>query len=96
MRFANANKLHRKSGERSRGICSAPRLPHKSLRSVSSHTDSEGLGVNFDDDCERRRRGTRSSITGRGTSLCSKINGTASLIPLIWTAPGDASMMRSL
>jgi hypothetical protein len=24
MRFANANKLHRKSGERSRGICSSP------------------------------------------------------------------------
>src|ERR1700723_495988 len=29
--------------ERSRGICGAPRLPHKGLRSVSSPTESSSL-----------------------------------------------------
>jgi hypothetical protein len=36
--------------ERSRGTCGAPRLPHKGLGFVSSHTDSEGLGINPEDD----------------------------------------------
>jgi hypothetical protein len=39
MRFIETTKPDRKSGA-SRGTCSAPRLPHKGLRSVSSPTES--------------------------------------------------------
>jgi hypothetical protein len=40
MKCINATNFNRNPGERSRGICGAPRLPHKSLGFVSSHTDS--------------------------------------------------------
>jgi hypothetical protein len=40
MKCINATNLNRNPGERSRGICGAPRLPHKGLGFVSSHTNS--------------------------------------------------------
>jgi hypothetical protein len=49
MRFIDATKLDRKSGG-SRGICGAPRLPHKGLDFASSHTHSEGLGIDLSDE----------------------------------------------
>src|SRR5580692_7655014 len=36
--------------ERSQATCGAPRLPHKGLSFVSSHTDPEGLGINPEHD----------------------------------------------
>ncbi len=43
MKCINATNLNRNPGERSRGICGAPRLPHKGLGFVSSHTCSLAL-----------------------------------------------------
>src|ERR1700743_57991 len=42
MKCINATNLNRNPGERSRGICGAPRLPHKGLGLVTPHTDSYG------------------------------------------------------
>ena len=74
LKCINATNLNRNPGERSRGICSAPQLPHECLRSPFLTQTRKGWAT-----LDGRPSGPRRTIGG--TFHSSEINRHANLKP---------------
>ena len=69
--------------ERSRGICSAPRLPHKGVRFVSSHADSKAPEVRVSMFRSEQNPPCNNRTSAAKAACAQEVYGTAEAVPFV-------------